>query len=114
HGLEQPLHDAAKHLRRLQVRWWPGQTGVAPVQHVGAKPLQAMNGPPQQLPDDWFRGSIPGEGVQIALHDDGGGVFTHDEGPRRMWLARRFYRVACPPATLSKRGRGGARLVVTR
>ena len=114
HGLEQPFHHAAKHFRRLQIHRRPGQSRVAPVQHGGAQPLQAVSGPFQQLADDRLGGHIPGEGVQVALHDGGGGFFTHDECPRRRWHPRRFYRVPCPPATLSKRGRGGARLVVTR
>ena len=83
HGLEQPFHHAAKHFSRLQIRRRPGQTWVAPVQHVGAQPLQPVNGPVQQLPDDRLGGRIPGQGVQVALHDCSGGFVIHDELPRQ-------------------------------
>ena len=45
----------------------------------GAQPLESVGGPLQQLPDDRLGGRIAGQGVQVALHDGGGGFFTHDE-----------------------------------
>jgi hypothetical protein len=66
------------------------------------------------LPDNRLGGRIAGQGVQVALHSSGRGLFTHEKNPLPRWHPRGFYRVPCPPATLSKRGRGGARLVVTR
>jgi Cytochrome P460 len=80
HGLEQPFHHAAEHLSRFQVRRRPGQTWVAPVQHVSAQPFQPVNGTLQQLSDNRLGGRISGKRVQVALHNSGGAFFTHDIG----------------------------------
>jgi hypothetical protein len=62
---------------------------------------QPVDRPVQQLPDDRLGGRIPGQGVQVALHSSGRGPFTHEKKPLPRWHPRGFYRVPCPPATLS-------------
>jgi hypothetical protein len=57
------------------------------------------------LPDNRLGGRIAGQGVQVALHSSGRGLFTHEKNPLPRWHPRGFYRVPCPPATLSEKAR---------
>ena len=41
--------------------------------------MKPADGPVQQRPDDRLRGRIPGQLVQVALHDRGGVFFGHGE-----------------------------------
>src|SRR3954470_5903823 len=54
------------------------------------------------LPDDRLGGRIAGRGVQVALHSSRRGLFTREKNPLPRWHPRGFYRVPCPPATLSR------------
>jgi hypothetical protein len=54
------------------------------------------------LPDNRLGGRIAGQGVQVALHSSGRGLFTHEKNPLPRWHPRGFSRVPCPPATLSE------------
>src|SRR3954447_2694304 len=54
------------------------------------------------LPDNRLGGRIAGQGVQVALHSSGRGLFTHEKNPLPRWHPRGLYRVPCPPATLSE------------
>src|SRR4051795_12912866 len=54
------------------------------------------------LPDDRLGGRIAGQGVQVALHSSGRGLFTRERSPLPRWHPRGFDRVPCPPATLSR------------
>ncbi len=58
HGLEQPFHHGAEQLVRLQVQRRLHETGVAPVQQVGAEQLQPTGRPVQERPDDRLGGRI--------------------------------------------------------
>ena len=68
HGLEQPLHHGAEELVGLQVQRGLRQAGIAPIQEVGAEPLQATDGAVQERPDDRIGGPIPPQRIEVALH----------------------------------------------
>src|SRR5262249_38679577 len=49
----------------------PRPPRVAPVQKRGAEGVRPADGPVQQGPDDRLGGRLPGQGVQVPLHDGG-------------------------------------------
>src|SRR4051812_20110964 len=55
------------------------------------------------LPDNRLGGRIAGQGVQLALHSSGRGLFTHEQKPLPRGHPRGFDWVPCPPATLSEK-----------
>jgi hypothetical protein len=58
--------------------------------------------------DELLGGVVAGQGVQVALDDDGGRFFIHDHNPRRSWRLWPFYRILCslaPPSKSVGRGR---------
>ncbi len=77
-GLEQPFRHGAEQFVGLQVQRRLRQARITPVQQRGAQQVQPADGPVQQGPDDRLGGRIPGQLVEVALHDGGGLFFTHE------------------------------------
>ena len=73
------------------------QPRVAPVQQGGAELVQPADGPVQQRPDDRLGGRLPGQGVQVALHDSRGVLFVHGRPPPEGGGVRPG---RCPPPAL--------------
>src|SRR5262249_33616465 len=60
----------------------PCEPLVALVQERAAEQAQAAGRPFQQLSNDRLGGRVPGQGVQVALDDDGGRFLVHGQGPK--------------------------------
>jgi hypothetical protein len=75
--LEQALDHGAEQLVGLQVQRRPGQSRVAAVEEGGAEVVESPDGLVEQGPDDRLGGCAGGQLVQVALDDDGGGLFGH-------------------------------------
>jgi hypothetical protein len=58
--------------------------------------------PSSVAPGRSARRAHAGRGFQVALHSSGRGLFTREKNPLPRWHPRGFYRVPCPPATLSE------------
>src|SRR6185503_15823644 len=56
----------------------------------------------EQCPNDGFRRCFTGQLIEIALYNNRGLFFGHDEQPQNEAIHKaRFYRGNCPVATLS-------------
>src|SRR5262249_33458204 len=70
---------------------------VAVVQESAAQHAQATDRPCQQLSNDWLAGGVPGQGIQVALDDDGGRFFVHGQAPKDQGSYRHFMQFLVHP-----------------
>jgi hypothetical protein len=76
-GLHQALRDSAEQLFRLQVERRFHEPRIASGQNQDAEASQSASETIQHGPDDRLGGHAPGELVEVALDDDGGGFLVH-------------------------------------